>query len=109
MPTSRQNRATGSRKPKELGAPEPNAQAPKGPAPNGPDQNGDDGPGRLNEIAAGAVASLLMTQPVLWPSVAQFRNEDPDAFQKLASWPTKATRTARTGTKALRSFLFFSL
>ena len=56
MSTSRQNRTTGSRTPKELGAPETNAQAP-----NGPDQNGDDGPVRLNEIAAGAVASLLMT------------------------------------------------
>ena len=64
-------------------------------------------PGRLNEMAAGGMASLLMTQPVLWPSmVAGFRHTNPDAFGKFARWPA---RRARTGTRALRSFHFFSL
>ena len=64
-------------------------------------------PGRLNEMAAGGMASLLMTQPVRWPGVvAGFRQASPNAFGKLARWPT---RRARTGTRALRSFRFFSL
>ena len=64
-------------------------------------------PGRLNEMAAGGMGSLLMTQPVLWPGVvAGFRQTNPGAFGKLALWPT---RRARTGTRALRSFRFFSL
>ena len=53
------------------------------------------------------MGSLLMTQPVRWPGVvAGFRQASPNAFGKLARWPT---RRARTGTKALRSFHFFSL
>ena len=64
-------------------------------------------PGRLNEMAAGGMASLLMIQPVRWPGVvAGFRQTNPGAFGKLALWPT---RRARPGTKALRSFRFFSL
>ena len=64
-------------------------------------------PGRLNEMAAGGMASLLMIQPVLWPGVvAGFRQTHPGAFGKLALWPA---RRARPGTRALRSFRFFSL
>ena len=69
--------------------------------------SGHDGSGRLNETAAGGMGSLLMTQPVRWPGVvAGFRQTSPGAFQKLARWPA---RTARAGTRALRSFRFFSL
>ena len=61
----------------------------------------------LNEMAGGGMGSLLMAQPVLWPGVvAGFRQASPGAFQKFALWPT---RRARTGTRALRSFHFFSL
>ena len=61
----------------------------------------------LNEMAAGGMASLLMTQPVRWPGVvAGFRQANPNAFGKFARWPA---RRARTGTRALRSFHFFSL
>ena len=95
MPTSSENteaRSTGNPRSARRGGPTP---------------GGHDGPGRLNEMAAGGMASLLMTQPVLWPGVvAEFRQASPNAFGKLARWPT---RTARTGTRALRSFHFFSL
>ena len=68
---------------------------------------GGQAPGRLNEMAAGGMGSLLMAQPVRWPGVvAGFRQASPNAFGKLARWPT---RRARTGTRALRSFHFFSL
>ena len=85
----------------------PEAQETRGPQPGGPTPSGHDGPGRLNEMAAGGMASLLMTQPVLWAGVvAGIRQTNPDAFGKLARWPA---RRARTGTRTLRSFLFFSL
>ena len=88
MPTSRGN-----------GKPE--AQETRGPQPGGPTPCG------LNEMAAGGMASLLMTQPVLWAGVvAGIRQANPNAFQKLTTWPT---RRARTGSRALRSFHFFSL
>ena len=94
MPTSSENR-------------KPEAQETRGQTPDGPTPSGDDGPGRLNEMAAGGMGSLLMAQPVRWPGVvAGFRQASPDAFGKLARWPT---RRARTGTRALRSFHFFSL
>ena len=94
MPTSSENR-------------KPEAQETRGQTPDGPTPSGDDGPGRLNEMAAGGMASLLMIQPVLWPGVvAGFRQASPNAFGKFARWPT---RRARTGTRALRSFRFFSL
>ena len=99
MPTSSENQ-----KPE---AQETRGQTPGGPTPSGPTPGGHDGPGRLNEMAAGGMGCLLMTQPVLWPGVvAGFRQANPDAFGKLARWPA---RTARTGTRALRSFHFFSL
>ena len=99
MPTSSENR-----KPE---AQETRSQTPGGPTPGGPTPSGHDGPGRLHEMAAGGMASLLMTQPVRWPGVvAGFRQASPGAFGKLARWPT---RRARTGTRALRSFRFFSL
>ena len=61
----------------------------------------------LNEMAAGGMGCLLMTQPVRWPGVvAGFRQANPNAFGKFARWPA---RRARTGTRALRSFRFFSL
>ena len=89
MPTSSENR-------------KPEAQETRGQTPSG-----HDGPGRLHEMAAGGMASLLMTQPVRWPGVvAGFRQTSPGAFGKPARWPA---RTARTGTRALRSFRFFSL
>ena len=85
----------------------PEAQETRGQTPGGPTPGGHDGPGRLNEMAAGGMASLLMTQPVRWRGVvAGIRQASPNAFGKLARWPT---RTARTGTRALRSFHFFSL
>ena len=85
----------------------PEAQETRGQTPGGPTPGGHDGPGRLNETAAGGIVSLLMTQPALWAGVvAGFRQANPDAFGKLARWPA---RTARTGTRALRSFHFFSL
>ena len=94
MPTSKENR-------------KPEAQETRGQTPSGRTPIGHDGPGRLNEMAAGGMGCLLMTQPVLWPGVvAGFRHTSPDAFQKFASLPT---RTARAGTKVLRSFHFFSL
>ena len=94
MPTSSENR-------------KPGAQEARSQTPDGPTPSGHDGPGRLNEIAAGGMVSLLMTLPVRWPGVvAGFRRANPNAFGKLAGWPA---RRARTGTKALRSFLFFSL
>ena len=94
VPTSNENR-------------KPEAQEARAQTPGGPTPSGHDGPGRLNEAAAGGMGSLLMTQPVRWPGVvAGFRQRSPDAFGKLARWPA---RTARTGTRALRSFLFFSL
>ena len=94
MPTSSENR-------------KPEAQETRGQTPDGPTPGGHDGPGRLNEMAAGGMASLLMTQPVRWAGVvAGFRQASPNAFGKLARWPA---RTARTGTRALRSFHFFSL
>ena len=94
MPTSSENR-------------KPEAQETRGQTPDGPTPGGDEGPCGLNEMAAGGMASLLMTQPVRWPGVvAGFRQTSPDAFQKLALWPA---RRARTGTRMLRSFLFFSL
>ena len=94
MPTSSENR-------------KPEAQETRGKTPGGPTPSGHDGPGRLNEMAAGGMASLLMIQPVLWPGVvAEFRQTSPNAFGKLARWPT---RRARTGTRTLRSFHFFSL
>ena len=90
MPTSSENR-------------KPEAQETRGQTPGGPTPGGHDGPGRLNEIAAGGMGSLLMTQPVRWPGVvAEFRHTNPGAFGKLARQPA---RTARTGTKALRSLL----
>ena len=80
----------------------PEAQKTRGQTPSGHDRLG-----RLNEMAAGGMASLLMTQPVRWRGVvAGFRQASPNAFGKLARWPT---RRARTGTRALRSFRFFSL
>ena len=86
----------------------PEAQEPRGPQPDGPTPGGHDGPGRLNEMAAGGMASLLMIQPVLWPGVvAEFRQTSPDAFGKFARWPARRVRDG--GTRALRSFLFFSL
>ena len=94
VPTSNENR--------KPGAQETRAQTPDGPTPGG-----HDGPCGLNEMAAGGMASLLMTQPVRWPGVvAGFRHTNPDAFGKFALWPG---RRARTGTRALRSFHFFSL
>ena len=85
----------------------PEAQKTRGQPQDGPTPDGHDGPGRLNEMAAGGMASLLMIQPVRWPGVvAEFRQTSPDAFGKLALWPA---RRARPGTKALRSFRFFSL
>ena len=85
----------------------PEGQKTRGPQMGGPTPGGHDGPGRLNEMAAGGMASLLMTQPVRWPGVvAGFRQTNPNAFGKPARWPA---RTARTGTRALRSFHFFSL
>ena len=90
VPTSRENRKT-------------EAQGTCGPQMNGRTPSDHDRPGRLNEMAAGGMGSLLMAQPILWPGVvAEFRHTSPDAFQKFASLPT---RTARAGTKALRSFL----
>ena len=81
-------------------------QKPEGKGTCGP-QPDEPTPGRLNEMAAGGMGSLLMTQPVRWPGVvAGFRQASPNAFGKLARWPT---RRARTGTRALRSFHFFSL
>ena len=81
-------------------------QKPEGQGTCGP-QTDRTTPGRLNEMAAGGMASLLITQPGRWPGVvAGFRRANPNAFGKLAGWPA---RRARTGTKALRSFLFFSL
>ena len=88
MPTSSENQ-------------KPEGQGTCGPQPDEPT------PGRLNEMAAGGMDSLLMTQPVRWAGVvAGFRQTSPGAFQKLALWPG---RGARTGTRALRSFHFFSL
>ena len=53
-----------------------------------------DGPGHLNEMAAGGMDCLLMTQPVRWAGVvAGFRQTSPGAFQKLALWPTRRART----------------
>ena len=99
MPTSSENR-----KPEAPGTCGPQMD---GPTPGGPTPSGHDGPGRLNEMAAGGMASLLMTQPVRWPGVvAGFRHTNPNAFGKLARWPA---RRARTGTRMLRSFHFFSL
>ena len=94
MSTSRENR-------------KPEAQETRGKMPGGPTPSGDEGPCGLNEMAAGWMGSLLMAQPVRWAGVvAGFRQASPNAFGKLARWPT---RTARTGTRALRSFHFFSL
>ena len=94
MPTSSENR-------------KPEGQKTRGPQMDGPTPGGHDGPGRLNEMAAGGMASLLITQPVRWPGVVTvFQQTSPDAFGKFAPWPT---RTARTGTRALRSYHFFSL
>ena len=94
MPTSNENR-------------KPEAQKTRGQTPDGPTPGGHDRLGRLHEMAAGGMASLLMTQPVRWAGVvAGFRQASPGAFGKLARWPAKR---ARTGTRALRSFLFFSL
>ena len=94
MPTSSENR-------------KPGAQETRSQTPGRRTPSGHDGSGRLNEMAAGGMGSLLMTQPVLWPGVvAGFRHTNPNAFRKLARWPA---RRARTGTRALRSFLFFSL
>ena len=88
MPTSSENR-------------KPEGQGTCGPQPDRTT------PGRLNEMAAGGMDSLLMAQPVRWPGVvAGFRQTSPNAFGKFALWPT---RRARTGTRALRSFRFFSL
>ena len=88
MPTSSENQ-------------KPEGQGTCGPQPDEPT------PGRLNEMAAGGMASLLMIQPVRWAGVvAGFRQTSPNAFGKLARWPA---RRARPGTKALRSFRFFSL
>ena len=85
----------------------PEAQKTRDQTQGGPTPSRHDGPGRLNEMAAGGMASLLMTQPVRWPGVvAGFRQTSPGAFGKPARWPA---RTARTGTRALRSFRFFSL
>ena len=85
----------------------PEAQETRGQTPGGPTPGGHDGPGRLNEMAAGGMASLLMAQPVRWAGVvAGIRQASPNAFGKLARWPA---RRARTGTRALRSFHFFSL
>ena len=85
----------------------PEAQETRGQTPDRRTPGGHDGPGRLNEMAAGGMASLLMTQPVRWPGVvAGFRQANPNAFGKFALWPA---RRARTGTRALRSFHFFSL
>ena len=81
-------------------------QKPEGKGTCGP-QTDRTTPGRLNEMAAGGMDSLLMTQPVLWAGVvAGFRQASHDAFGKLARWPA---RRARAGTRALRSFRFFSL
>ena len=99
MPTSTENRKPEGQK----------TRGPQtgGPTPSRPTPSGHDGPGRLNEMAAGGMASLLMTQPVLWPGVvAGFRHTNPDALGKFTPWPT---RKRRTGTRALRSFHFFSL
>ena len=88
MPSSRENR-------------KPEGQGTCGP------QTDRTTPCRLNEMAAEGMGCLLMTQPVLWAGVvAGFRQASPNAFGKLARWPA---RTARTGTRALRSFHFFSL
>ena len=85
----------------------PEAQETRGKTPDRRTPGGHDGPGRLNEMAAGGMGSLLMAQPVRWPGVvAGFRQTNPGAFGKLALWPT---RRARPGTRALRSFRFFSL
>ena len=81
MPTSSENR-------------KPEAQETRSQTPGGPTPGGHDGPGRLNEMAAGGMASLLMTQPVRWPGVvAEFRHTNPDAFGKLALWPGRRART----------------
>ena len=75
MPTSSENR-----KPE---AQETRSQTPGGPTPGGPTPSGHDGLGRLHEMAAGGMASLLMTQPVRWPGVvAEFRQASPNAFGK---------------------------
>ena len=63
----------------------PEAQETRGQTPGGPTPGGHDGPGRLNEMAAGGMDSLLMAQPVLWAGVvAGFWQASPDAFQKFA-------------------------
>ena len=97
MPTSSENQ-------------KPEGQGTCGPQTDRTTPGGHDGPGWLNEMAAGGMGSLLMTQPVRWAGVvAGFRQTSPGAFQKLALWPTRRARTGRTGTRALRSFRFFSL
>ena len=94
MPTSSENR-------------KPEAEEARGQTPGGRTPSGHDRLGRLHEMAAGGMASLLMTQPVRWPGVvAGFRQASPGAFGKPARRPA---RRARTGTRALRSFRFFSL
>ena len=90
MPTSSENR-------------KPEAQETRGQTPDGPTPGGHDGPGRLNEMAAGGMASLLMTQPVRWPGVvAEFRHTNPDdAFGKLALWPEPGERGPGPGRSGL--------
>ena len=69
--------------------------------------DGPDDPVRAERDGRRGMGSLLMAQPVRWAGVvAGFRHTNPDAFGKFALWPG---RRARTGTRALRSFHFFSL
>ena len=83
MSTSRQNRTTGSRSPRNLG-PRRRTRRPR----TGRTRTGMTDRGRLHEMAAGGMDSLLMTQPVRWPGVvAGFRQANPGAFGKLARWP----------------------
>ena len=103
MVDSRQKRTTRRENPVPTSS---KNQKPEGKGTCGP-QTDRTTPGRLNEMAAGGMASLLMIQPVLWPGVvAGFRQTSPEVFGKLARWPTSRPRT---GTRALRSFHFFSL
>ena len=105
MVDSRQKRTTRRENPVPTSS---KNQKPEGKGTCGP-QTDRTTPGRLNEMAAGGMASLLMTQPVLWPGVvAGFWQTNPGAFGKFALWPTRRART-RTKTRALWSFHFFSL
>ena len=64
-------------------------------------------PGRLNEMAAGGMASLLMTQPVRWGGRGgRIPAGEP---QRVREARPLADQESEDGTKALQSFHFFSL